>query len=519
MERFQNKKIGEVLVELGLLDEQKLKVALEAQQKEGLKLGETLIKLGYLAEDQFLGILKNLTGIPILDMKNEIITKETQLLIPQERMREFMAVPIATEGTVIKVAMSDPMNLVLVENVKYLLNHDIKVILATQSQIEDILFTLNSIGFGKMNLNLKNVDRNPNVMNIISTDATYIFKLLNEPDITDLHLTIGAPPAIRKNADFTRTNLPAVTPDQMDKIIKEVTSNEYMEEFKQKKEVEFTYIKRGVGRYRLNIFMHRDGEPAINAHKLIEDIPSYKDQGFPDFLMSNLTSQTGLFIVSSSGGQGKNRGIATIIDYINSNKSCNIVTFEDPIEYIHEHKLANVIQREIGRDTTKDTSVLFENVFKYDPDILVFGKIADGLMAKTALQATQKGILVIVGMLGIDVFSAIEQYLSLLSDEYMKALFSHSLMGVFSMKRIGAKEKHGGTVIWELLLGKPRVQKFIRENKVHFIKGQAQSLQGDYFPMEESLAHAIKSGKIDLKTIEGEPGINKELLNGYLTRR
>jgi len=519
MERFQNKKIGEVLVELGLLDEQKLKVALEAQQKEGLKLGETLIKLGYLAEDQFLGILKNLTGIPILDMKNEIITKETQLLIPQERMKEFMAIPIATEGSIIKVAMSDPMNLVLVENVKYLLNRDIKVIMATQSQIEDILFTLNSIGFGKMNLNLKNVDRNPNVMNIISTDATYIFKLLNEPDITDLHLTIGAPPAIRKNADFTRTNLPAVTPDQMDKIIKEVTSNEYMDELKQKKEVEFTYIKRGVGRYRLNIFMHRDGEPAINAHKLIEDIPSYKEQGIPDFLMSNLASQTGLFIVSSSGGQGKNRGIATIIDYINSNKSCNIVTFEDPIEYIHEHKLANVIQREIGRDTSKDTSVLFENVFKYDPDILVFGKITDGLMAKTALQATQKGILVIVGMLGIDVFSAIEQYLSLLSDEYMKALFSHSLMGVFSMKRIGAKEKHGGTVIWELLLGKSRVQKFIRENKVHFIKGQAQSLQGDYFPMEESLANAIKTGKIDLKTIEGEPGINKELLNGYLARR
>jgi Tfp pilus assembly pilus retraction ATPase PilT len=140
-------------------------------------------------------------------------------------------------------------------------------------------------------------------------------------------------------------------------------------------------------------------------------------------------------------------------------------------------------------------------------------------MARTALQATQQGILVIVGMLGIDVFSTVDQYLSLLSDEYMKALFSHSLMGVFTMKRIGTKAKKGGTVIWELLLGKTRVQKSIHDNKLHSIKGQAQSFQGEYFPMEESLANAIKAGKIDLKTVEGEPGINKDILNGFLARR
>jgi twitching motility protein PilT len=519
MDKTQNKKIGEVLVELGLLDEQKLKTALETQRNQGLKLGETLIKLGYLAEDQFLGILGNLAGIPTLDMRNDVITKEAQTMIPQDRMKEFMVIPIANEGPVMKVAMSDPMNLVLVENVKFLLNRDVKVILASQSQIEDILFSLNSIGCGKMNLHLKNVDRNPNVMNIINTDVTYIFKLLSEPDITDLHLAIGVAPAIRKNAIFIRTNLPAVTPEQIDKIIKEVTSDEYLEELKQNKEVEFTYIKRGVGRYRLNIFMHRDGELSINAHKFIEDIPSYKGQGFPDFLLSTLASQAGLFIISSPGGAAKNTAIATFIDYLNSNKSCNIVTFENPIEYLHEHKLANVIQREMGRDTTKNTAVLFEDVFKYDPDILVFSKITDGLMARTALQATQKGILVIAGMLGVDVFGTTDQYLSFLSDEYMQALFSYSLMGVFTMKRIGAKEKKGGTIAWELLLGKSRVQKFIHENKIHFIKGQAQSFQGEYFPMEESIANAIKAGKIDLKTVEGEPGINKDLLNSFLARR
>ena len=93
------------------------------------------------------------------------------------------------------------------------------------------------------------------------------------------------------------------------------------------------------------------------------------------------------------------------------------------------------------------------------------------------------------------------------------------MLGVFSMRRVGVKDKKGGSIIWEFLLGKQRIQKYIRENKIHFIKGQAQSLQGDYFPMEESLASAIKAGKIDLASIEGEPGINRDLLNSYLSRR
>jgi len=513
------KRIGEVLVELGLLDEQKLKTALETQQKEGLKLGETLVKLGYLGEDQVLGILRNLTGIPTLDMKNDIITKEAQLLIPQDRMKEFGIVPISIDGPSVRVAFADPMNLVAVENVKYLINRDIKVILSSLSQIEDIISTLTSIGFGKMNLHLSNVDRNPNVMNIVSTDATYVFKLLNEPENSDLHLVIGSAPAVRKNSVFTKTNLPDTTPEQMDKIFREITPEEYIQELKEKKEVEFSYTKRGVGRYRINILMHRDGEISIIAHKLIEEIPNYKSQGIPDFLMNQLTEQSGLFIISSPGGQGKNRAIATVVDYINSNRSCNIVTFEDPIEYLHEHKLSHVIQREIGRDTIKDTTELYDDIFKYDPDILVFSKINDNTSAKIALQATQKGILVLVGMQGIDVFGTIDQYLSLLNDDYMKSLFTNSLMGVFTMRRIGVKDRKGGALIWELLLGKPRIQKFIRENKLHFIKGQAQTLQGDYFPMEESLANVIRAGKLDAKAVENEPGINRDMLSSYMARR
>jgi len=106
-----------------------------------------------------------------------------------------------------------------------------------------------------------------------------------------------------------------------------------------------------------------------------------------------------------------------------------------------------------------------------------------------------------------------------MTDDYMKALFAHSLLGVFAQRIVGVKEKRGGTLIWEMLLGRPRIQKYIRDNKLFFIKGQAQSLQGEYYPMEESLAAAIKQGKLDRRVIENEPQINKEMLNAYLDRQ
>jgi twitching motility protein PilT len=241
--------------------------------------------------------------------------------------------------------------------------------------------------------------------------------------------------------------------------------------------VEFTYVKPGIGRYRMNVYYQKGGEIAVAAKKLVEDIPSASELGLPDSLISML-DRRGLLVVSSARGQGKDTTIAALVDHINNTRSCNIITFEDPIEYIHHHKLSNVNQRELGRDTDKNLPEVFERVTKHDPDVLVISNIKDKFMMDTSVLAAQKGILVIIGLNAIDVFSAVEQVISTLSDDYMKALFARSLISAFAQRLVWSSKARKRVLIWESLLATSRIQKYIRDDKVYYIKGQAPSLRG-----------------------------------------
>jgi len=304
----------------------------------------------------------------------------------------------------------------------------------------------------------------------------------------------------------------------MYEFVKEVLPEDAMQDLEEKKEVEFTYLKPGVGRYRMNIYYQKGGEIAVAVKKLEEEIPSAASLGVPDSLISLLDRKGGLIIVSSARGQGKDTTIAALVDHINSTKSCNIITFEDPIEFIHHHKMSNVNQRELGRDTDKSLKDVFDRVTKHDPDVLVISNAKDKYMVDTAVMAAQKGILVIVGLNAIDVFSAVEQLISTLSDDYMKALFARSMIAAYVQRLIWSKKAKKRILIWEKLIATPRIQKYIRDDKVYYIKGQATSLRGEYFPIEESLAKAVKSGIVTDDAIQSEPWINMDILRAYLER-
>ncbi len=265
------------------------------------------------------------------------------------------------------------------------------------------------------------------------------------------------------------------------------------------------------------MYYQKGGEVTVAVKKLVEDIPSLASLGLPDSLTAQL-GKKGLLVVSSARGQGKDTTIAALVDRINSTRCCNIITFEDPIEYIHHHKSSNVNQRELGKDTGRDFSEIFDRVNNHDPDVLVISDIKDAFMVETAILAAQKGILVIIGLNAVDVFSAIEQLISTLSDDYMKALFSRSLLAAFAQRLIWSRSSKKRMLIWEHLLGTPRVQKFIRDDKIYYIKGQATSLKGEYFPMEESLARAIRNGLLTGDAVLEEPWINQDVLRIYLER-
>ncbi len=509
--------MGEILVELGLIDEYRLRHALETAKREGIKLGEALIRLAYLGEDQILDILKNLTSVPTLNMRQTVIKKDVQTIMPPDRMRVMKVLPIEVNDKVATVAFADPLNYMVVENVKFIINKDVVPMLATQFQIDDILDHLDRLGYGTKQLTLSTVRRSISTVTVNEMKPSNMIRLLDAPESTDLHISLGTAPAVRAGGVFKRSNLPIVTPGMMYEFVKEVLPEEHMQELEDKKQVEFTYLKPGIGRYRVNIYYQKGGEIAVAIKKLVEDIPSAASLGLPESLIS-LLDRRGLLVVSSARGQGKDTTIAALVDHINSTKSCNIITFEDPIEYIHHHKMSNVNQRELGRDTDKNLEEVFDRVTKHDPDVLIISHIKEKFMMEAAVLAAQKGILVIVGLSAIDVFSAIEQIITTLSDDYMKMLFSRSLLAAFAQRLIWSKGSKKRVLAWEHLLATPRIQKYIRDDKVYYIKGQAPSLRGEYFPIEESLARSVKKGLISEDSLRTESWVNQDVIKAYLER-
>jgi twitching motility protein PilT len=180
--------------------------------------------------------------------------------------------------------------------------------------------------------------------------------------------------------------------------------------------------------------------------------------------------------------------------------------------------MSNINQRELGRDTDKNLDEVFDRVIKLDPDVLVFSNLKDMYAMDTAVLAANKGILVIAGINAMDVFSAVERFQSSLSDDYMRALFSRSILAAFSQRLIWSKPAKRRILVYESLLGSPRIQKYIRDDKIYFVKGQAPSLKNEYYPVEESIAQAIKEGRLDLESVKNEPWINQDTLKLLLER-
>ena len=188
-------------------------------------------------------------------------------------MREMKAIPLDANNKRAAVAFADPFNYKVVENIKFLINRNVTPVFASLAQIDDILAHLDNVGYGIRNLPLNEVKRS--IMNLPHGDeCPGSAETSRRPGCTALHISIGTTPAIRRGGHFKRCNLPIITETIMDKILKEMLSEQDFEILKEKKEVECTYVKSGHGRYRLNIYFQKGGEITIAAKKLVEVIPS-----------------------------------------------------------------------------------------------------------------------------------------------------------------------------------------------------------------------------------------------------
>lgn len=295
-----------------------------------------------------------------------------------------------------------------------------------------------------------------------------LFETMMEYGGSDLHLVAGTKPCIRINSEIERIEeLPELRPEHLVYLLREVVTEAEYEHFEKTWELDFSYAIPGLARFRGNIMMQR-GSIAMVFRAIPFIIPNFDELGLLPQMKDLCYLNRGLVLVTGPTGSGKSTTLASMIDVINRERKANIVTIEDPIEFLHKHKMSTVRQRELGIDTHSFSDALL-HVLRHDPDVILIGEMRDLDSISIALTAAETGHLVFSTLHTqtapmtisriVDVFSADRR-------EQIRQQLANGLRGVISQQLV-RKKSGGRCVAIEFMVNTPAVKSLIREGKEH----------------------------------------------------
>jgi twitching motility protein PilT len=322
---------------------------------------------------------------------------------------------------------------------------------------------------------------------------------LLELDGSDLHLTAGAPPTVRVHGDLMRLDeYPLLDPETLRQLIYAILPQRHRERFEQELELDTSYSLPGKARFRVNVYMQRDAIGA--ALRLIPyEIRTLEQLGMPANMADLARLARGLVLVTGPTGSGKSTTLAAMIDVVNQEKPVHIMTVEDPIEYLHQHKTAIVNQREVGADT-KSFGEALKHVLRQDPDVVLVGEMRDLETISTAVTAAETGHLVFATLHTQDAPQTIDRIIDAFppyQQQQIRVQLSTSLQGVITQQLLQTWDGKGRVCASEVMIATPAIRNLIREGKVHQIYSSMQA-GGRYGmrTMDQALASLVMAGRI-----------------------
>jgi twitching motility protein PilT len=341
-----------------------------------------------------------------------------------------------------------------------------------------------------------------------------LLKTMVDVDGSDLHISTNSPPQIRIHGHLSRLQLPDMNPAETKNLVYSVLTDSQKKRFEETMELDFSFGIKGLARFRCNVFNQRGAVGAV--YRLIpEKIRSFNDLGLPQVLASLAERPRGLVLVTGPTGSGKSTTLAAMIDKINSERRDHILTIEDPIEYIHQHKGCLVNQREVHSDTNSFSNAL-RAALREDPDIVLIGEMRDLETVEAALKIAETGHLTF-GTLHtnsaaqtinriIDIFPANQQ-------AQIRTQLSLVLEGIVCQALLPKADGKGRVVSLEILVPTPAIRNLIRDDKIHQIYGAMQTGQ-EKLGMQtanQSLASLYMKRLISLETALGASSNRDEL--------
>jgi len=316
---------------------------------------------------------------------------------------------------------------------------------------------------------------------------------------SDVHLAVGVPPMLRMNGDLMPIKFRELADTELESYVMEILSDSQREHFHSGKDLDFSYVSEEGGRFRVNLFRKDTGFGAVFRF-IPNDVPTLEGLDIPDVIRDFCDYHQGMVLVTGSTGTGKSTTLAAMINHLNQTRNLNIISLEDPIEFVHPSKTCQVIQRELGTHL-RSFSDGVRSAMREDPDVILVGELRDAETISMAMTAAETGHLVLGTLHTTGAVKTIDRIVDALPGELReqtKSFLSQSLKAVVTQVLLKTLDGHSRKAVFEILVNNRAISKLIMNDQSHQIPAQLQTGKDVGMQlMDMALLEAIEAKQVD----------------------
>ena len=316
---------------------------------------------------------------------------------------------------------------------------------------------------------------------------------------SDVHLAVGVPPMLRMNGDLMPIKFRELSDTELESYVMEILSDSQKEHFYSGKDLDFSYVGEEGSRFRVNLFRKVSGVGAVFRF-IPNEVPTLEGLDMPETVRDFCDYHQGMVLVTGSTGTGKSTTLAAMIDHLNKTRNLNIISLEDPIEFVHPSKNCQVIQRELGTHLRSFADGV-RSAMREDPDVILVGELRDAETISMAMTAAETGHLVLGTLHTTGAVKTIDRIIDALPGELReqtKSFLSQSLKAVVTQVLVKTLDGHNRKAILEILVNNRAISKLIMNDQSHQIPAQLQTGRDQGMQvMDAALLEAIEAKEID----------------------
>ena len=524
----------------GLLKEAGVPEADRLRRDQGLPLATALVRAGAATERAVAASMAKQNDLPFVGTAAGEVDPAAAAMLPTAVAQELEALPVAFQGAdTLVVAVAGPTGVSdAADRISELTGMRVSMALTVRSHLLRAIEHLAGDGAvppggrsrGDTSSRPKTTPQPPGAVasphaaktllayeEDADVDLDEVLVRLVEAGGSDLHLTAGAPPAMRVCGDLLRLDEYGVlTPAELQKMIYGVLTQRQREAFENELELDLSYTVPGRSRFRVNVFRQRDAIGAV-MRVIPFEIKALEDLGVPLSVADFATLPRGFVLVTGPTGSGKSTTLASVIDLINRNRAGHIMTVEDPIEFLHPHKRCIVNQRERGTDTYSFAAAL-KHALRQDPDVILVGEMRDLETIQVALTAAETGHLVLGTLHTQDAPQSVDRIIDVFpptQQEQIRVMLAGTLQGVLCQQLLPTADGKGRAVACEVMVATSAIRNLIREGKTHQMYSAIQAgRKYGMVTMDQSLTDLVKAGRVTYEVAlerANNPGEFKQL--------